>query len=114
VISIADNPGITGLMISVQYSSDAFVLTDAKNGEALNTLTFTTPSQLSSGCKFLWDGTGINDADIKDGAVLILTFDVSSSAPEGEYSILLKISAYDNELNPLTFIIEGGKITIKK
>ena len=112
-ISIKDNPGIAGLMVTLQYSSDVLVLTDASSGEALSALTYTAPSNLNSNCTFLWDSTGIDDADIKDGEILVLTFDISPSAPEGEYSILLKISAYDNELNPFTFIIEGGKVTIK-
>ncbi|MBQ9804914.1 MAG: hypothetical protein IJW49_00170, partial [Clostridia bacterium] len=112
-ISVKDNPGITGLMITLQYNSDVFVLTNASSGEALSALTFTAPSNLSSNCTFLWDTADIDDADIKDGEILILTFDVSPSAPEGEYSVLLKISAYDNELNPFTFIIEGGRVTIR-
>lgn len=112
-ISVKDNPGIAGLMVTLQYSSDVLVLTDASSGEALSALTYTAPSNLNSNCTFLWDSTGIDDADIKDGELLVLTFDISPSAPEGEYSVLLKISAYDNELNPFTFIIEGGKVTIK-
>lgn len=112
-ISIKDNPGITGLMLVLQYSSDALVLTNASNGEALSALTFTAPNNLNSNCTFLWDGIGIEDSDIKDGELLILTFDILPSAPEGEHSVFLKISAYDNELNRLTLIIEIGKITIK-
>ncbi len=112
-ISVKNNPDIAGLMVTLQYSSDVLVLTDARSGEALSDLTYTAPSNLNSNCTFLWDGMEIKDKDIKDGEILILTFDISPSAPEGEYSILLKISAYDNELNPFTFIIEGGKVTIK-
>ena len=112
-ISVRDNPGIAGLMMKVQYSSDVLVLTNASSGEALSALTFTAPSNLNSNCTFLWDSTNIEDEDIKDGELLVLTFDVLSSAAAGEYSVLLKISAYDNELNPFTFIIEGGKVTIK-
>ncbi len=112
-VSIKDNPGITGLMVTVQYSPDMFTLTEAKGGEALDALMFTAPSSLDSGCKFLWDGVDVQDADVKDGEFLALTFDVAENAPAGEYSILLKISAYDNELNQLTLIISGGKVTIK-
>ena len=112
-ISISDNPGIAGLMVTVQYSSDVFTLTQATNGEALSPLTFTAPSVLNSGCTFLWDGIEVTDKDVHDGEFLILTFDVSENAPASEYSILLKISAYDNDLNPVTLLITGGKITIQ-
>ena len=111
-ISITDNPGITGRMMKVQYNTDMFTLKNAESGEALNSLVFTKPAELGSGCTFLWDSVEIGDGDIKDGEMLILTFDVSPRALEGEYIILLKISAYDNELNPFTLIINGGNITI--
>ncbi len=112
-ISITDNPGITGLTAKVQYSSDVLTLTAARSGEAFGSLTFTEPSSYGDGCRFLWDGLEIRDEDIKDGEFLILTFDVSASAPVGEYSILLNIVAYDNELNPLSLRVVGGKITIE-
>lgn len=113
VVSITDNPGITGLVATVKYSSGILELTNAENGEAFNALTFTAPSVLSSGCKFLWDGVEIKDEDIEDGAFLILTFNVAENAPAGEYTILLNISAYDNDLNPVNLIVAGGRVTIK-
>ncbi len=112
-VSIADNPGITGLTASVQYNSDVLTLTEARSGEALNALTFTKPSTLNSGCTFMWDGLEIKDGDVKDGDFLILTFDITADAPEGEYSILLKITAFDNDLNRVTLRVVGGKVTIK-
>ena len=76
-------------------------------------MTFTEPSNLNSGCTFLWDSEKIEDKDIKNGEMLILTFNVSSSAPEGVYSIILNVSAFDNDLNPVSLIITGGKIVVK-
>ena len=113
-LSVTDNPGITGLMATVQYSENVFTLTGAESGEALGALDFTAPGTRRSGCTFLWDAMEINDGDIKDGEFLILTFSVSSRAPEGEYSILVKIRAYDNDLTPFNLIISGGKVTVKK
>ena len=112
-VSISDNPGITGMMLKLQYNMDVLTLTGVQNGEALDVLNFTAPGHLNSGCTFLWDGIEIRDEDIKDGEFLILTFDVAPGALEGEYGILLKINAYDNDLNPFTLIIQGGIITIK-
>ncbi len=111
-VSITDNPGIAGLTATVQYSSDVFTLVQARGGEALNVLTFTAPSTLNSGCTFMWDGLEINDKDIKDGEVLILIFDIAVDAPEGEYSILLNINAFDNDLSRVNLRVVGGKVTI--
>ncbi len=111
-VSIQDNPGIAGLMISVQYSSEVFTLTAAESGEAMEALMFTSPGTLASGSRFLWDGVDVQEQDIRDGECLKLTFAIAPDAPAGEYSILLNVTAYDNALNPLTPGIAGGKITI--
>lgn len=112
VISVKDNPGIIGISMNVQFDDNVLNLIEVENGEALDTLIFTEPSELKNNCTFLWDGIEIKDQDIKDGEVLILVFEVLEDAPLGDYNILLKISAYDNELNALTLFIEGGKISI--
>ena len=112
-ISITDNPGIAGLMLSLQYNTDVFNLTEATNGEALDALIFTAPNDLDSGCVFIWDSIEVNDEDVKNGVFLRLTFDIVPDSLEGEYSMLLKVNAYDNELTPFTLLIQGGKITIK-
>lgn len=113
VLSILDNPGITGLLATVRYNSDVLELTEANSGEALSALTFTSPSVLKSGCTFLWDGVEIQDKDIKDGEFLILTFKISENVPDGEYIVSLNFSAYDNNLNQIALNITDGKITIK-
>ena len=112
-ISIADNPGIAGLMLTLQYDSNVFELIAAESGEAFGALTFTSPKNFYSGCVFLWDSVEVKDKDVKDGAFLNLSFNILSNAPAGEYSILLKVSAYDNELTPFTLLVQSGKITVK-
>lgn len=111
-ISMTNNPGIAGMMATIQYDADVFVLTGAESGEALDTLTFTAPTNFVSGCTFLWDTTKVEDSDVKDGEFLLLTFTVDENAQEGEYSILISINAYDNDLNPINPVITGGKVTI--
>ena len=46
-------------------------------------------------------GDGI-EALACDGEMLILTFDISN-ASSGSYNIFLKVNAYDNDLNSLSF-----------
>jgi len=111
-LSIEDNPGIAGLMVTVTYNSDALLLAGVEQGSALAPLTFTRPGALESGCTFMWDCVEISDQDIEDGVILTLIFDVSADAFEGDYSILLGVHAYDNDLRPFTLIISGGTITI--
>ncbi len=111
-VSLADNPGITGMQLTLEYNSDALTLVDAKSGDALSALTFTAPGEFGSGCKFLWDGVEVTEEDMKSGEFLILTFDVSEDAPIGDLSILFKVVAYDNDLNRIDLVIEGGKITV--
>lgn len=111
-IAIADNPGITGLMVTLEYNENYFALTQAQNGDALNALDFTAPDELKNGCSFLWDGLEISDEDIKNGVILTLTFDAFQYTPNGVYSIFVKVSAYDNDLRPFTVTIDSGNITI--
>ena len=111
-LSVEDNPGIAGLMVTVTYNEDALLLAGVEQGSALTPLTFTRPGTLESGCTFMWDCVAIADQDIRDGELLTLVFDVSADAFEGDYSILLNVQAYDNDLRPFTLIISGGTITI--
>ena len=98
---------------TLQYSPDVLQLVGAESADAFSALTFTAPDTLGNGCTFMWDGLEIGDKDIKDGEFLILTFTVNKRAVEGEYSVILNIKAYDNDLNPLTLTITGGMITVK-
>ena len=109
VITITDNPGILGLEMSVSFDDSTLVLVSATSGSAMNGLAFTASEDFSQGGKFLWDGV---DAIAVDGEVLVLTFDISD-APAGNYSIMLKVHAYDNELNTLSFKIGNINITVE-
>lgn len=112
--SISDNPGVTGLTVSLQYSSDVMHLAKAESGEAFTDLYFTASDSLNSGCKFLWDGVEVKDEDIKDGEFLVLTFDISANAPAGQYDVVITVvSAYDSDLNPITLNLVVGQIEIK-
>lgn len=111
-ISINDNPGLLGLEISVAFDSNNIKLIDAKNGAAMQKMSFTASDDYSAGGKFLWDNIEVSQMDIKDGEILILTFDVFNAA-KGSYTILLNVNAFDGELNQVTFKIENGLITVE-
>ena len=112
-ISVKDNPGITGLQATLQYSSDVLTLVQAKSGDAFADLEFTHSKDLVSGCKFMWDSAEIKDEDVLDGEFLILIFDISESATSGDYGIIFTVKAYDNDFNFFNLSTTGGKVTVE-
>ena len=116
-ILVKNNPGILGMRLSVSYDESVLTLTDASNGDAVSSvLTLTKARTLHSGCNFVWDGIEIGAADIKDGAVLELQFQVSDSAAAGKYPITIRYNSddiVDNDLQSLSPQIQNGYISIK-
>ncbi len=112
-ISVSENPGILGATLKLQYS-DKLTLKSAKCGDAFEMLTMTKPGEYSTGCKFVWDGTDLDDEDIKDGKILILTFEVSDGAIAKEnlpISILCD-DVINKDLSTVNAIIQNGYITV--
>ena len=116
-IQVKDNPGILGMRLSVSYDESVLTLTGASNGDAVSkVLTLTKAKTLHSGCNFVWDGIEIGAADIKDGTVLELQFQVSDSAAAGKYPITIRYNSddiVDNDLQSLSPYIQNGYILIK-
>ena len=116
-IQVKDNPGILGMRLSVSYDESALTLMGASNGDAVSkVLTLTKAKTLHSGCNFVWDGIEIGAADIKDGTVLELQFQVSDSAAAGKYPITIRYNSddiVDNDLRSLSPQIQNGYISIK-
>ena len=114
-VNVKNNPGILAMTLSLAYDESAMTLVSASNGEALAALTMTASRNLTSGCKFGWDGVEISDGDIADGEILVLTFQVKNNAVAGEYDIEISYNAgdiMDNNLNTLSFNIENGTVTV--
>ena len=99
-------------MLGFTYDESVLTLTKVESGDAMSQLTFTPPGNLSSGNNFIWDGYEISADDVQDGEVLILTFNVSSTAAIGEYNILLEATVYDLELNSTEFKLINGFIFV--
>lgn len=118
VVSVENNPGILGMSFNVNYDDDAVKLVEVKSGTAVeNVLTFTPSSELSKGCKFVWDGTELSSDQIRDGDVLVLSFEVMDDAKDGEYSVDVSYDdgdIVDYKLIPIDMNIKNGKIYINK
>lgn len=112
-ISVANNPGILGMTLMLQYDSK-LTLVSAKSGEAFDMLAMTKPGVLESGCKFVWDGTELDEKSIKDGTILTLTFEISKEVKAGEKYIISASSedAVDMNLNPVKITTQSGSLSI--
>ena len=91
-VDIINNPGVLGTMISLEFDN-ALTLLNTQNGEAFANLTYTSPSKLISGCNLIWFGN--ETGEIKDGAIIKLTFKVSDAAEHGDYRVTVKCSSED-------------------
>ena len=112
-VSVKNNPGILGMLLSVEYDESVLTLTGTANGSATSALTYLAPSRLVSGCNFLWYGT--RTGQITDGTVLILTFKVAQDAAAGTYPIELAYSSedtYDGDYYPIVAAVADGAITV--
>lgn len=114
-VTIKNNIGILGATLKFAYD-DGLTLIDATAGDAFSYLTMTKPGKFVSPCKFVWDGVDCSSADLEDGVILTLKFqvaenvkdgtelNVSVTAPEGEI--------YDNDVNVVDVATTNGKVTV--
>ena len=84
-VSVTNNPGILGMVLSVNYDENALKLVDCQNGVALSALVFQQPSRLIDGCNFVWYGS--ETGEVVDGEMLILTFEIADDADPGTYPV---------------------------
>ena len=116
-VSVQNNPGILGMVLSVAYDESALTLTDASIGDAVkDTLNMTKPGEFKSQCRFVWDGEQIQKKDVHDGSIITLKFSVSKSAAAGRYPIDIFFNdgdIVDNDLKQLDFGVVNGSVTVK-
>lgn len=114
-IHIADNPGILGATLKVSYD-DGLTLVDAVAGEAFAALDMTKPGQYVSGCNFVWDAQDLSEAEILDGVILTLTFEVAEDV-EVNQTLSIDVSAdaddiFDTDFNDIPFTITDGGVLV--
>lgn len=116
-IVLGGNPGIVGMVFTVNYDEKHFTLDKVEDGEVFkDTLSFTVSKSLKPGARFVWYGTHVEDADIRDGTVIYMYFSVSENAKSGRYPLNLTLSSedvVDNNLKNVSAAIKQGMITIK-
>lgn len=115
-LNMTNNPGILGMTLELAYDESAMSLVAIEKGSALSEMTFTTPRNLSSGCKLPWDAEEVLPEDATNGLMLTLYFNISDFTAAGNYTIALTYdngAVIDNDLNSVDLAIVNGTITIK-
>lgn len=118
-VDIKNNPGILGAKLTLSYGEELTLTAAASpKNNAFGALTFTEPGKLASPCSFVWDGTKLNEEDIKDGTILTLTFQVSDGVQEGQ-TIPVELSYTEGDIigrdvQPVTIKIkmENGGVKV--
>lgn len=112
-ISVTENPGILGMVFSVNYDQEALKLTDCQNGVALSALAFQAPSRFVSGCNFVWYGS--ETGEVVDGEMLILTFEIADDAEPGTYPVSISWddkAIFDSNSDIVTPDVTPGAIIV--
>lgn len=112
-VSVANNPGILGMMFSVNYDEATLKLVDCQNGVALSALTFQEPSRYTNGCNFIWYGS--ETGEVMDGEMLILTFEIAEDVNPGTYPVTIQWDdrdILDNHCDLLNPDVVQGSIII--
>ena len=112
-VSVTNNPGILGMVFSVNYDEGALKLIDCQNGVALSALVFQEPSRFISGCNFVWYGS--ETGEVMDGEMLILTFKIADDTVSGTYPITISWSdntIYDSNSDMVDPAVTQGAIVI--
>ncbi len=113
-VSIKNNPGILGTLVSVEFDESVLTLTDYENADAFSELTLQGPANKVSGCNFVWYGSEMEN--VIDGDILTLSFKVSESALSGEYGIVVNCdseSTYDLSYDHVVFNTVNGSVIVE-
>ena len=114
-VTLANNPGMVGMTLKLNYDESAMTLTKVTRGSALSEMTFTTPRNLASGCQLPWDAEEVLPENATNGEILTLTFAVSETAAPGSYGVSLSYNngaIIDNDLNPVEVVIRNGAVVV--
>ena len=112
-VSIKNNPGVAGAKLRISYDT-GMTLIGAVEGPAFESIDYTAPADLRSGCAFNWDS--LMGEATEDGEVLLLTFRVSDRVSVGD---VLEIACsyshgdvYGDDLENVYLDCISGSVTI--
>lgn len=115
-INMANNPGVTSVLLTIGYDSSILTLTKVTDGGILG-------SQFHSDAyknpyTLCWANDTATSNIKKNGTIVTLTFKVSNTAKSGNYPISVSYDKdnyeiIDKDMNPVTFSLSNGAITVK-
>ena len=112
-VEIENNPGILGATLTVSWDN-GLTLVEGTSGEAFAELTYQAPSRYTNGCNFVWYGSAVKQ--VKDGKVLLLTFQVEDSAEEAKvYNVTVTYDSrdiLDQSYNTVELNVKNGSVRV--
>ena len=100
---LVNNPGVAGLVLTLDYDTSVFELLTVTNGTLI--------AELDHGLNLSWNMDG-NCTD--DGVLCTLTFRIAENAPAGSYSISAKFrEACNYELEDVVFTVTAGQVEVR-
>ncbi len=101
-ISLENNPGVSGLSVSLKYDATVFTLKEVNNG--------TLFSAFTSGKNYVWDAS---ENVTTDGVLATFVFDVAAAAESGNYTIeVIPRSCVNIDLDTVEVLPVNATITI--
>lgn len=112
-ISLKNNPGLNGIMISAHYDPTVLSLVSTANGGLFKTI-FTTSQTLSvEPYKIMWITTDQNFEEItEDGIMVTYVFKVNDNAPIEKTNLNFEIVDFSDNKNTKTMNFDNTSITI--
>ena len=123
-VVVEENSGVSAMLLSLEYDTSVFTLTDLEYGDALSSLSpIHTNTETPEGYGvYPFKITYLGDAnDTSTGKMMTLRFSVRDDAPDGIYTIALQYSRdkdvtylYGNEILTKNLLIDIAKITLSE
>lgn len=121
-VTVAENTGVCSMLLSLNYDTSVFTLTDLEFGDAFSSLSpIHTNTETEQGYGiYPFKITYLGEAnDTSTGHMMTLRFRVKDNAPDGSYTITLKHERdkdvtylKDNEIQTKNLLIDGAEITL--
>ncbi|MBQ4153587.1 MAG: hypothetical protein IJE01_00105 [Clostridia bacterium] len=112
-ISLKNNPGLNGIMITAEYDTNSLSLVSTKNGGLFKTIFTTSQSITVHPYKIMWITTDQNFKEVtNDGVMVTYVFKVKDNAPIGKTNLSFMISDFSDNKNTKKLDFDGVNLTV--
>ena len=104
-------PELYSMRFSLSFDDEVLTLISTTSGDSMSAFTYQKPSQLKSGCAFMWYANDLTDGN---GIVLKLVFRISENAQPGAYQLTLTCDSSNTYGDGDDLMIEskGGRVYV--